>query len=150
LLLVLAACGGKTAPHPCESSVAGQTIASGGIAFVAKSAVATAGPGFGFVIASENACGDRGTHLAVYPGSAATGSYSVTRDKLAASTANAILFSGSEAGPGSVWASSGTVSVLTLDSPRRLVATYDLVFPDGAHYAGGVDVPFCFNGDMCR
>jgi hypothetical protein len=74
----------------------------------------------------------------------------VTREKLAGSTANAILFSASDSGANEVWAASGAVSVLTLDSPRRLVATYDLVFPDGAHYTGGVDVPFCFNGDMCR
>jgi len=144
-LVFLLACGGKTVGHPCELSVAGMTIASGGISFVAKTAVATSSPGFGFVIASDNACGDRGTHLAVYPASQSAGMFQVSHEKLADTNANAILFSGAT----EVWATSGTVTVLTLDSPHRLVATYDLVFPDGAHYAGGIDVPFCFNGDRC-
>lgn len=145
-LVFLLACGGKTVGHPCELSVAGMTIASDGVSFVAKSAVATSSPGFGFVIASDNACGDRGAHLAVYPAAASAGMFAVSHEKLGGSNANAILFSGTK----EVWATSGTVAVITIDSPHRLVATYDLVFPDGARYAGGVDVPFCFNGDECR
>jgi hypothetical protein len=169
LLLALVACGGHLTvpePHPCSTAVPSQSIASGSISFVAKTAVAVAPPGIGFIVSSSSACADQlatgardSTYLEVYLKTSAPGTYAVSHLE---TDANAILERyASSATPTQIWAASGTVTITVLELPKgvndarkttpgRLAGTYDLTFPDGAEVKGSLDVPFCFPGDSCR
>lgn len=160
LAVLLFACGGQLTvadPHPCSAEISQQTIASGSISFVAKTAVAVAPPGIGFIVSSGSACADQlGTvkepFLEVYLKSNAPGTYAVSHLE---ADANAILE------PTQIWAASGTVVITALELPKytndarrttpgRMAGSYDLTFADGAHVMGLVDVPFCFANDSCR